>query len=79
MASEVLGQIYRYRVSTDTSYSSPNLSVQLTYNSYDTNKLDHTQNGKHEKYGSKISYVLADTMWEILPVFRPASHRICTE
>ncbi len=47
-------------VSTDTSYSSPNLSVQLTYNSYDTNKLDHTQNGKHEKYGSKISYVLAD-------------------
>lgn len=47
-------------ISTDTSYSSPNISVQLTYNSYDTNKLDRTQGGKHEKYGTNISYVLAD-------------------
>lgn len=47
-------------VSTDTSYTSPNLSIQLSYHSYQTNKLDHTENGKHEKYGSNISYVLAD-------------------
>ncbi|MGI6008037.1 MAG: phosphodiester glycosidase family protein [Ruminococcus sp.] len=47
-------------ISTDTSYTSPNLSVQLTYNSYNTNKLDHSQNGRHERYGSNISYVLAD-------------------
>lgn len=47
-------------VSTDTSYTSPNLSIQLTYHSYQTNKLDHTENGKHEKYGFNISYVLAD-------------------
>lgn len=47
-------------VSTDTSYTSPDLSIQLTYNSYDTNKLDHTEKGKHEKYGTNISYVLAD-------------------
>lgn len=47
-------------VSTDTTYTSPNLSIELTYHSYNTNKLDHTQNGQHERYGSNISYVLAD-------------------
>lgn len=47
-------------VSTDTSYSSPNVSVQLTHHSYNTNKLDQTNGGKHEKYGTNISYVLAD-------------------
>lgn len=47
-------------VSTDTSYTSPNVSVQLTYHQYDTGKLDKTNSGKHEKYGTKISYVLAD-------------------
>ena len=47
-------------VSTDTTYTSPNLSIELTYHSYNTNKLDHTQNGQHERYGSNIAYVLAD-------------------
>lgn len=47
-------------VSTDTSYTSPDVSVQLTYASFDTNKLDYTENGKHKKYGTNISYVLAD-------------------
>ena len=45
---------------TDTSYISPNLSIRLSYRQYDTGKLDHTDSGKHEKYGTKISYVLAD-------------------
>lgn len=47
-------------VSTDTFYTSPDLSIQLTSHSYDTNQLDYTGNGKHEKYGTKISYTLAD-------------------
>lgn len=47
-------------VSTDTSYSSPNVSVQLTYHSYKTDRLDTSQEGKHVKYGKNISYVLAD-------------------
>lgn len=47
-------------VSTDTSYTSPNVSVQLSYNTYDTSRLDKTQGGKHLQYGTNISYVLAD-------------------
>ncbi len=47
-------------VSTDKSYTSPNVSVQLSYHQYDTGKLDKSNSGKHEKYGTKISYVLAD-------------------
>lgn len=47
-------------IATDTSYSSPNLSVQLSYHQYDTGKLDTTERGKHKKYGTKTSYVLAD-------------------
>lgn len=47
-------------VATDTSYTSPDLSIQLTYNQYDTGKLDKSGSGKHEKYGTQISYVLAD-------------------
>lgn len=47
-------------VSTENSYTSPNLSIQLTANSYDTNRLDTSEKGKHTKYGTSISYVLAD-------------------
>lgn len=47
-------------VSTDKSYTSPNVSVQLSYHQYDTGKLDMSNSGKHKKYGTKISYVLAD-------------------
>ena len=45
---------------TDTSYTSPDLSIQLSYYSYDTGKLDYSDYGKHLKYGSDTSYVLAD-------------------
>lgn len=41
-------------VSTDTSYTSPNVSVQLTYGSYQTNRLDRSEKGGHEKYGTII-------------------------
>ncbi|MDD2992137.1 MAG: phosphodiester glycosidase family protein [Pygmaiobacter sp.] len=47
-------------VSTDTSYKSPSVSVELTQVSYDSGKLDYSSNGKHKKYGSKIAYTLAD-------------------
>lgn len=46
--------------STDMSYTSPHVSVQLSYHRYDTGKLDKSNYGEHEKYGTKISYVLAD-------------------
>lgn len=45
---------------TDTSYTSPNLSIRLSYNHYDTGVLDTSKEGKHIKYGTQISYVLAD-------------------
>lgn len=47
-------------VSTDTSYTSPDLSIQLSYGSYDSHVLDTTSDGKHKKYGTNVSYVLAD-------------------
>ena len=47
-------------VSTDTTYTSPDISIQLMYDQYDTGKLDESNGGKHLKYGSSISYVLAD-------------------
>ena len=47
-------------VADENSYTSPNVSIQLSYHQYDSGKLDKTNSGKHEKYGTKISYVLAD-------------------
>lgn len=47
-------------VSTDNTYTSPNLSIELTHHTVLTNQLDMTSNGKHKKYGKDISYVLAD-------------------
>lgn len=47
-------------VSTPTKYTSPNVSVEITYHQYDSGTLDETDSGKHTKYGTKVSYVLAD-------------------
>lgn len=47
-------------IATDTTYTSPNLSIQLSYSQYDTGKSDMSDAGKHKKYGTEISYVLAD-------------------
>ena len=47
-------------IATDTTYSSPNLAVQLSYHQYDSGKADLSDAGVHEKYGTQISYVLAD-------------------
>lgn len=47
-------------VAKDLSYTSPDLAIQLFYNQYDTGRLDRSNSGKHEKYGTKVSYILAD-------------------
>lgn len=47
-------------VSTDTTYTSPNLSIQLTANTVQTDQLDTSGDGTFKKYGKNISYVLAD-------------------
>lgn len=47
-------------VATDTSYTGPDLSIRLSYNHYDTGILDKSGKGNHIKYGTKVSYVLAD-------------------
>lgn len=47
-------------VATDTSYTSPDLSVKLTFNHYNTGKSDYSDAGKNGKYGTAVSYVLAD-------------------
>lgn len=47
-------------ISGDTFYKSPNLSIELFYNHHDTGKLDESASGKYKKYGTQVSYVLAD-------------------
>ncbi len=47
-------------VSTDTSYTSPDLSIQISHHQYDSGMVDNTHGGNYAKYGSKISYTLAD-------------------
>ena len=47
-------------VETDHSYTSPDLSVLVSSYQYDTSLLDQTADGTHVKYGTNISYTLAD-------------------
>lgn len=47
-------------ISTVDSYKSPDLSIQMSYYQYDSGILDHTSSGKHEKYGTRIAYTIAD-------------------
>ena len=62
-------------VATDTSYSSPNLSIQLSYSHYDTGILDLSESGKHKKYGTEVSYVLADIYVGDITCFQTAFAR----
>ena len=59
-------------VATDTSYTSPDLSIQLSYSHYDTGILDRSGEGKHIKYGTEVSYVLADIYVGDITCFRTA-------
>lgn len=47
-------------VKGDLSYSSPNLSIQISKGSYDSGVLDTSENGQHIKYGTKVAYTIAD-------------------
>ncbi len=47
-------------VTTADSYTSPDLAIHLTRKQVDTSISDRSGNGQHLKYGTKISYVLAD-------------------
>lgn len=51
-------------ISTDTSYTSPDVSIHLTYGSYDS--------GIPDEYGTAISYVLADIYIGDITFFRTA-------
>lgn len=47
-------------ISTDSIYKSRDISVELTHVSYDSGKIDYSENGRHVGYGSTVSYTLAD-------------------
>lgn len=47
-------------ITTSDSYTSPDIAIHLTRKQYDSGVSDTTAKGKHRKYGTKISYVLAD-------------------
>ena len=55
-----VGHFTKEVVTTDNSYTSPNLSVQITKGSYDSGILDNSSNGEHRIYGTKVAYTLAD-------------------
>lgn len=59
-------------VSTDSSYTSPDLAIYLTRKQYDTGITDGTEQGRHRKYGTKISYVLADIYVADISCFQTA-------
>lgn len=45
---------------TESSYKSPNVSIEITKENLTTDRLDLSENGKHKKYGTKIAYTIAD-------------------
>ena len=57
-------------VITENSYSSPNLCIELTKKEYDSGVLDTTLTGQNGKYGSGISYVIADIYVADIECFR---------
>ncbi len=59
-------------VSTDTVYKSPNISIEITHQRYDSGIVDHSASGKHVKYGSNISYTLADIYIRDISCFQTA-------
>lgn len=45
-------------MSTDTSYTSPNISIQIKKKEYDSGVLDYSAKGKHLRYGTMFSCFL---------------------
>ena len=65
-------QFTKDTVVTDTSYTSPNLSIHLSRHQYDTGKSDASDQGKHLQYDTRISYILADVYIGDLACFQTA-------
>jgi exopolysaccharide biosynthesis protein len=59
-------------VLTETSYTSPQLSIQITKESYDSGIVDISAEGKHKKYGTKVAYTLADVYIGDITCFQTA-------
>ena len=47
-------------IQTATTYRSSNLSITISHHTFDSGKVDSSTQGKHLKYGTKITYTLAD-------------------
>ena len=62
-------------VSTDQSYTSPDLSITLRHFQYDTGILDTADNGNHEKYGTGVAYTVADIYISDITCFQTAFAR----
>lgn len=45
---------------TESSYKSPNISIEVTKEKLTTDKFDLSGSGKHKEYGTKIAYTIAD-------------------
>lgn len=59
-------------ISTDTSYKSPDISIELTRGTMQTDRLDTSEKGKHKKYGTDIAYTLADIYIGDISCFKTA-------
>lgn len=59
-------------ISTENSYKSPDISIELTKGTIKTNRLDYSENGKHKKYGTDITYTLADIYIGNISCFKTA-------
>ena len=55
-------------VTTDTSYTSPNLAIEIRRGSFDTGRED----GNQREYGTQVSYVLADIYMADITCFQTA-------
>lgn len=59
-------------ISTESSYKSPDISIELTKGTMTTDRLDYSENGKHKKYGTNIAYTLADIYIGDITCFKTA-------
>jgi len=59
-------------ISTENSYKSPDISIELTKGTMTTDRLDYSENGKHKKYGTNIAYTLADIYIGDISCFKTA-------
>lgn len=57
-------------ISTDTSYTSPDISVRLSYHQYDTGKLDKSDSESIRRMEHRYPMCLQIFMWGTLPVSR---------